>query len=92
MTSDPSLTGGKSYGTDVTTQLLLAVEEKVLLQVAVVPLQIPDGKVTVTAWILLDSTSQSIFMTNQSAIQLNFTSEHKEVLSVPDLVLRKPLI
>ena len=77
-TSDLPTTNGNSNATNV-TQSLLALGERVLMQTAVVPIQTPDGKVTVAAQILLDSAT---FMTSQLAQKLNLTSEYKEVLSV----------
>ena len=65
-----------------TTPMLLASGEKVLLQIATVPIQKMDGSVTVTARVLLDSASQRTFMTDRLAKQLKLIPEHKELLSV----------
>ena len=65
-----------------TTPMLLASGEKVLLQIATIPIQKGDGSVTVTARILLDSASQSTFMTDRLAKQLKLVPKYKELLSV----------
>ena len=53
-----------------TTPMLLASEDRVLLQIATVPVQSLDGSVTVTAHVLLDSASQRTFMTDRLASEL----------------------
>ena len=61
-----------------TTPMLLASGERVLLQIATVPVQSLDGSVTVTAHVLPDSASQRTFM----ASELKLISTHRELLSV----------
>ena len=62
--------------------MLLSSGERVLLQIATVPIQSLDGSVTVTARVLLDSASQRTFMTDRLARQLKPVPEHRELLSV----------
>ena len=64
------------------TPMLLASGEKVLLQIATVPVQKVDGSTTVIARVLLDSASQRTFMTDRLAKQLKLVPEHRESLSV----------
>ena len=64
------------------TPMLLASGERVLLQIATVPVQSVNGSVTVTARVLLDSASQRTFMTDQLAKRLELTPDHRELLSV----------
>ena len=64
------------------TPMLLASGERVLLQIATVPVQSVSGSVTVTARVLLDSASQRTFMTDQLAKRLKLTPDHRELLSV----------
>ena len=59
--------------------------ERVLLQIATVPVQSVNGSLTVTARILLDSASQRTFMTDQLAKRLKLTPEYRELLSVSTL-------
>ena len=64
------------------TPMLLASGERVLLQIATVPIQREDGSITVTACVLLDRASQRTFMTDRLAKQLKLVPEHRESLSV----------
>ena len=64
------------------TPMLLASGERVLLQMATVPVQSVNGSVTVTARVLLDSASQRTFITDQLVKRLKLTPEHRELLSV----------
>ena len=64
------------------TPMLLASGERVLLQIATVPIQREDGLITVTARVLLDSASQRTFMPDHLAKQLKLVPEHRQSLSV----------
>ena len=64
------------------TPMLLASGERVLLQIATVPIQREDGSITVMARVLLDSASQRTFTTDRLARQLKLVPEHREPLSV----------
>jgi len=75
-----------------TTRMLLASGEKVLLQIATVPIQKVDGSVTVTARALLDSTSQITFMTDHLAKQLKLVPDIKNYCQHLPLEQRKPVI
>ena len=72
-----------------TTPMLLASGEKVLLQIATVPIQKGDGSVTVMARVLLDSASQRTFMTDRLAKKLKLIPEYKELLSVSTFGVEK---
>ena len=69
--------------------MLLASGERVLLQIATVPVQSLDGSVTVTARVLLDSASQRTFMTDHLASELKLVSTHRELLSVSTFGVKK---
>ena len=64
------------------THTMLASNERVLLQTAIVPIQTSDGQTLINARVLLDSASQRTFMTTKFAQKLKLHSEHKETLSV----------
>ena len=64
------------------TPMVLASGERVLLQIATVPIQSWDGSATVIARALLDSATQWTFMTDHLAKQLKLVPEHRESLSV----------
>ena len=57
------------------TPMLLASGERVMLQIATVPIQSLDGSVTITAHVLLDSASQRTFLLD-SASQRTFITDH----------------
>ena len=67
--------------------MLLASGERVLLQIATVPIQREDGSITVMARVLLDSASQRTFTTDRLARQLKLVPEHREPLLVSTQVL-----
>ena len=67
------------------TPMLLASGERVMLQIATVPIQSLDGSVTITAHVLLDSASQRTFLLDSasqrtflldSASQRTFITDH----------------
>ena len=58
-----------------TTPMLLAPGEKVMLQIATIPIQSLDGSVTITARALLDNASQRTFMTDCLARELKLVSK-----------------
>ena len=60
----PTETLNASVGTD---QDLVASEEKILLQTAVVSIQVSDGSATIMATVFLDSASHRTFITDQLA-------------------------
>ena len=62
-----------------TTPMLLASGERVLLQIATVPVQSLDGSVTVTARVLLNRASQRTFMTDRLASESKLVSTHREL-------------
>ena len=64
------------------TPMLLASGERIMLQIATVPIQSLDWSVTITVHVLLDSASQRTFMTDHLARELKLVSKHKELLSV----------
>ena len=64
--------------------------ERVLLQIATVPIQTADGSATILAKVLLDSASHRTFMTDQLAKRLCLNSQRKEVLSVSTFAARGP--
>ena len=64
------------------THTMLASNERVLLQTAIVPIQTSDGQTLINARVLLDSASQRTFTTTKFAQKLKLHSEHKENLSV----------
>ena len=69
--------------------MLLASGERVLLQIATVPVQSVNGSVTVTAQVLLDSASQRTFITDQLAKRLKLTPEQRKLLPVSTFGARK---
>ena len=56
------------------THTMLASNERVLLQTAIVPIQTSDGQTLTNARVLLDSTSQRTFMTTTFAQKLKLHS------------------
>ena len=60
-----------------------------MLQTATVAVQHPDGIMTITACVLLDSASQRTFMTDHLARRLNLKLEHQELFSVSTFVASK---
>ena len=85
--ADPTSSADESNGSMTTansnaTSMLLASGERVMLQIATVPIQSLDGSVTITARVLLDSASQRTFMTDRLVRELKLVSKYKELLSV----------
>ena len=69
--------------------VLIASEEKVLLQTAYVPIQTAEGKL-IMARVLLDSASHCTFMPEKLAKELKLQLEHKELLSVSTFGAKNP--
>ena len=64
------------------TPMLLVSGERVILEIATVPIKRLDGSFTITSRVLLDSASQRTFMTDCLVRELKLVSKYKELLLV----------